>query len=132
MQGGRPAFPTIDFVHLKARSLGGLAAYESFAYIFDRLEQGLGLYRMKNFHCHFSKIEYTQGGEKRHLTFEDQTYGPISSLVARLIHERKASPVIICESAGTQAPRRGCHEKYPAKSGGSRMKKKKRKSPPPP
>lgn len=95
--------PTIDFGHLNARSLGGLAAYESFAYIFDRLEQGLGLYRMKNFHCHFSKIEYTQGGEKRHLTFEDQTYGPDFEPVARLIHERKASPVIICESAGTQA-----------------------------
>jgi deoxyribonuclease-4 len=95
--------PTIDFGHLNARTLGGLAKTSDFALIFNQLRQGLGEYRMKHFHSHFSRIEYTRGGEKRHLTFEDNVYGPDFWPVAELICERGASPVIICESAGTQA-----------------------------
>lgn len=95
--------PTIDFGHLNARTLGGLKEKSDFSQIFDKLHNGLGEYRMQHFHSHFSKIEYTQGGEKRHLTFEDEIYGPEFLPVAELIYERGGSPVMICESAGTQA-----------------------------
>lgn len=44
-----------------------------------------------------------RAGEKRHLTFEDQTYGPDFIPVAELILQYNCSPTIICESAGTQA-----------------------------
>ena len=53
-------------------------------------------------HIHFSKIEYTAGGEKRHLTFADDIYGPqFEPLIGQFI-SRDMSPTVICESAGTQ------------------------------
>ena len=72
--------------------------------IFERMEQLLGNERMRSFHAHFSKIEYTQpGGEKRHLTFADTVFGPSFEPLAELLCKKNASPTIICESAGTQA-----------------------------
>ena len=54
-------------------------------------------------HCHFSKIEYTDAGEKRHLTFEDATYGPDFEPLAEALVRDGLCPRIICESAGTMA-----------------------------
>ncbi len=96
--------PCIDFGHLNARTLGGLRAFSDYEEIFTKLENGLGLSRLREFHAHFSKIEYTQnGGEKRHLTFEDTVYGPDFEPVAELMAKKNCSPTIICESDGTQA-----------------------------
>ena len=96
--------PCIDFGHLNARSFGGLNSQQAFEQIFDIIENNLGIERLRNFHSHFSKIEYTQkGGEKRHLTFEDEIYGPNFEPVANLIVKKDCSPVFICESSGTQA-----------------------------
>ena len=96
--------PCIDFGHLNARTLGGLKTLEDFEHIFKTMKNELGEERMKSFHSHFSKIEYTEnGGEKRHLTFADETYGPSFDPVAELILKYNCSPVIICESDGTQA-----------------------------
>ena len=53
--------------------------------------------------CHFSKIEYTAGGEKRHLTFADNVFGPNYEPMLELTVKKNCSPIIICESAGTQA-----------------------------
>ena len=58
--------------------------------------------RAKLMHCHFSKIEYSKGGEVRHLTFEDRQFGPHFDTLAALLAQRDLSPHIICESAGTQ------------------------------
>lgn len=94
--------PTIDFGHLNARELGRFFTPEDYGAVLDIMEDRLGSWRAKNFHAHFSKIEYTQGGEKRHLTFEDTVYGPEFAPLAKVLVEREASPIIICESAGTQ------------------------------
>ena len=53
-------------------------------------------------HIHFSKIEYSKGGEVKHLTFEDSLYGPDFSPLGRLMAKRGYAPRVICESAGTQ------------------------------
>lgn len=96
--------PCIDFGHLNARTFGGLKSLEDFEHIFKTMKNELGEERMKTFHSHFSKIEYTEnGGEKRHLTFADAIYGPRFEPVAELILKYNCSPVIICESDGTQA-----------------------------
>ena len=95
--------PCIDFGHLNARTLGGLKTKADFEEIFDAIKNRLGEERHQNFHSHFSKIEYTKGGEKKHLTFEDTVYGPDFDFVAEIIAERDLSPTIISESAGTQA-----------------------------
>ena len=62
----------------------------------------LGIEKMKNFHIHFSKIEYSAKGEVRHLTFEDTHYGPEFLPLVAVLKKLKLEPVIVCESAGTQ------------------------------
>ena len=96
--------PCIDFGHLNARTLGSLKTAADYAEILDTIGNELGTDRLRCFHSHFSKIEYTQnGGEKRHLLFDDRIYGPEFEPLAELIAKRGLSPTFICESAGTQA-----------------------------
>ncbi|MBE6782015.1 MAG: endonuclease IV [Ruminococcaceae bacterium] len=95
--------PCIDFGHLNARDQGSLKRFEDFESIFSQIENRLGTDRLKIFHSHFSKIEYSAGGEVRHLTFADNVFGPSFEPVAELIYKKNCSPTIICESAGTQA-----------------------------
>ncbi len=95
--------PCIDFGHLNARDRGILKTYEDFESIFDAIENRLGISRLREYHSHFSKIEYSAGGEVRHLTFADNIYGPNFEPVAELTYKKQCSPTIICESAGTQA-----------------------------
>ncbi len=95
--------PCIDFGHLNARDLGILKTKEDFDKIFTDIRNALGTDRLKTFHSHFSKIEYTTGGEKRHLTFQDDVYGPNFEPMLDLVVKYDCSPTFICESAGTQA-----------------------------
>ncbi len=95
--------PCVDFGHLNSRTLGGLNTEEAFAAVLDRLHNELGAERAAGFHAHFSKIEYTKGGEKRHLTFEDTVFGPEPAPLMKLIRERGLHPTFICESDGTQS-----------------------------
>lgn len=95
--------PTVDFGHLNARTLGGIKSKDDYAGILDAIENALGFERLKSMHIHFSKIEYTNGGEKRHLTFADKQFGPDFEPLIEEIHKRKLEPSIICESDGTQA-----------------------------
>lgn len=95
--------PCIDFGHLNARDLGILKTIADFENIFIAIKNKLGSDRLKSFHSHFSKIEYTTGGEKKHLTFEDSVYGPDFEPVMELTYKYGCNSVFICESAGTQA-----------------------------
>ena len=63
----------------------------------------MGSARLSEFHSHFSKIEYTTGGEKKHLTFADTVFGPSYEPLMELVAQKNLSPTFICESAGTQA-----------------------------
>lgn len=96
--------PCIDWGHLNARTLGKMTAREEFEEAFRLFDDRLGRDRLKVFHSHFSRIEYTEnGGEKRHLTFADERYGPWFEPLAEVILKYGCEPVIICESAGTQS-----------------------------
>ena len=95
--------PCIDFGHLNARTLGQVNSKEAFLYIVDEIGNRLGEYRQKHFHSHFSKIEYTTGGEKKHLTFEDQVFGPNFEPLMDIIFDKGLEPTFICESDGTQS-----------------------------
>jgi len=96
--------PVVDFGHLNARHLGGyFSDCDSYRAIFDKIATTLGDDYAYNLHCHFSKIEYTKAGEKKHLTFEDAVFGPDFEPLAEAIVREGVCPRIICESAGTMA-----------------------------
>lgn len=94
--------PCIDFGHVNSMSLGGLKEKEDFEKIFDVLKNKLGGYRATNFHAHYSRIEYTNAGEKKHHRFDETEYEPEFWPIAEIIAKRNLSPIIICESRGTQ------------------------------
>lgn len=96
--------PTIDFGHLYCRELGRLKTCEDFEKELQMYIDELGYERMKHFHSHFSKMIYTEnGGEKCHVTFKDEEYGPDYKEVIKAIKKLNLEPTIICESAGTQS-----------------------------
>lgn len=95
--------PCVDFGHLNARTLGGIKNEADYAAILDEIENKLGHDRLRRFHVHFSRIMYTTGGEKMHLTFSDKEYGPEFEPLMEQFAKRNLCPSIICESAGTQA-----------------------------
>lgn len=95
--------PCVDFGHLNARTLGGFRTKTDFLNAFDEMERTLGRERMQSFHCHFSRIEYSAGGEKQHLIFADERFGPDYRPFLEAVAERGLTPQVQCESAGTQA-----------------------------
>jgi deoxyribonuclease-4 len=64
----------------------------------ENVETRLGAEAAKNMHCHFTKIEFTRKGEKRHHTLEEKRYGPEFEMLAKVISEFRLRPVIISES----------------------------------
>ena len=97
--------PVVDFGHLNARvcGVGGYRTRDDYMRTFDAIACALGDNAAIHLHSHFSKIEYTNAGERRHLTFEDMQYGPDFEPLMEAIAELGVMPTIICESAGTQA-----------------------------
>ena len=111
--------PVVDFGHMNAREMGGVfVTVDDYKRIFDRIAKGVSPEAAQNLHCHFSKIEYTQGGEKRHLTFADTQYGPSFEPLMQAVMELGVTPTFICESDGTQAEDALSMKKYFASIGG--------------
>ena len=59
--------------------------------------------KIKNVHIHFSKIQYGIKGEIRHLTLDDEKYGPEFEPLAAAINKLRLEPTIICESSEIMA-----------------------------
>ena len=94
--------PAVDFGHINAREFGSLKTEKDYLDRLNYMVDELGYEKMKHFHIHFSKIEYSAKGEVRHLTFEDEHYGPDFAPLASALKKLRLEPFIICESAGTQ------------------------------
>ncbi|MEM2911293.1 MAG: TIM barrel protein [Candidatus Bathyarchaeia archaeon] len=90
--------PVIDWAHLHARDRGRFKTVEDFREVFMEIENCLGAEAVKNMHCHFTKIEFTDKGEKRHHVLDEAEYGPDFELLAKVIAEFRLNPVIISES----------------------------------
>lgn len=96
--------PVVDFGHLNARDAGGVfRTVDDYTRVFDRIGETLGDAYARYLHCHFSKIEFTDAGEKRHLTFADALYGPPFEPLMEAIARDALCPKIVCESDGTMA-----------------------------
>jgi deoxyribonuclease-4 len=90
--------PNIDWAHLHARDLGRFKTIDDMCSVMDEVEKRLGAKALKNLHCHFSHIEFTDKGERRHHNLEEVGYGPDFKFLAKLIAERNLKPVIACET----------------------------------
>lgn len=90
--------PVIDWAHLHARSGGLFKTVNDFREVVEEIENMLGSDAVKNMHCHFTKVEFTDKGEKCHHTLDNAEYGPEFSMLAKIIAEFKLRPVIISES----------------------------------
>ena len=94
--------PCVDFGHLNAREGGIFFTDDDYARVIERLAEGVGEKKCSIMHVHFSKIEFSAGGEVRHLTFEDRQFGPDYRPFLEEVAQREMECVVICESAGTQ------------------------------
>ena len=95
--------PCIDFGHINAREQGSLKTVDDYKSRLQYMIDELGYERMKHFHSHFSKIMYSAKGEIKHLTFEDEIYGPEFEPLAIALKDLKLEPYIVSESSGKQA-----------------------------
>lgn len=95
--------PAIDFGHINAREQGSLRTVEDYKSRLEYMISELGYERVKHFHVHFSKIMYGGKGEIKHLTFQDDKYGPEFQPLAVALKQLELEPYIVSESDGTQA-----------------------------
>ncbi len=94
--------PCVDFGHVNAREQGSLKTRRDYENLLGYMTERLGYGKMKEFHVHFSKIEYSAKGEVRHLTFADDKFGPEFPPLAAALKTLRLEPYIVSESAGTQ------------------------------
>lgn len=105
--------PVVDFGHMNARECGGVFnTSDDYMRVFDRIDRALGAEIATNLHCHFSRIEWTAAGEKKHLTFSDTEFGPDFEPLIEAMVKNSLTPTIISESAGTQSDDALAMKKY--------------------
>jgi deoxyribonuclease-4 len=88
----------IDWGHLHARHQGRFRKTADFRAVAETVERRLGTDAARTMHCHFSKIEFTDKGERRHHVLDEPRYGPDFEMLAEVMAEFKMRPVIICET----------------------------------
>lgn len=109
--------PCIDFGHLHGRTLGKfLNCKEEFEQVFNQLYAGLPSWKVNYMHIHFSKLEYTGKGEKKHVPFSVHNAGPKPATFLRALPERQDfNPVIVCESPNSYVDGRLLQRNYYAR-----------------
>jgi deoxyribonuclease-4 len=91
----KQARPVIDFAHLHAVSNGGLKRKEDYEAIINQIKKGLGPEYLKEMHCHFSGIIFSDKGERYHIPIDSS---PPFKPLAELIAEKNYRFTIISES----------------------------------
>jgi len=87
--------PVIDFAHYYARA-NPLKSEEDYKKVLDYCEKNLGEKFAKNLHIHFSGIEFTEKGERKHLPVKSNT--PPFKPLLKVLKEGGYAGKIICES----------------------------------
>lgn len=120
-------YPVVDFGHLNCRGrsesgvfdtvdatpTGGVfVTVDDYRAVFDKIGSTLGDSYADTLHCHFSKIEYTKQGEKRHVNFNDDGFEPPFEPLMEAIIKENVSPRIISESAGMQTEDAAAMKQY--------------------
>lgn len=92
--------PTIDFAHLHARGRGCIKGADDYNKILGKLEDSLGDigHKTQPLHCHFTRIEYTDAGERKHHVLNETEYGPPLELLLKALIDCGWHTTIICET----------------------------------
>ncbi|HPX77538.1 MAG TPA: TIM barrel protein [Methanobacterium sp.] len=86
--------PTIDFAHLHAREFGLFKDKNDYRKIFGLLEDELDIDIL---HCHYTHIEYTDKGERRHHVLGEDYGPPLDPLLSEII-DQGWNVTLICET----------------------------------
>ncbi|HOI40415.1 MAG TPA: TIM barrel protein [Methanobacterium sp.] len=92
--------PTIDFAHLHARGRGCIKGLDDYHRILGKLGDFLEDIGNKTqpLHCHFTRIEYTDAGERKHHVLNETEYGPPLDLLLEALIDCGWYATIICET----------------------------------
>ena len=106
--------PTIDFAHLHARGRGCIKGADDYHKILTKLEEGLGgIGQGSEFlHCHFTRIEYTDAGERKHHVMMETEYGPPLEPLLEVLIDCGWNATIICETPFLEKDALLMQEKY--------------------
>ena len=86
----------VDPAHMHARSNGAWNSAEEWHEMFDLYEKYLGKKSLKSMHMHYSGIEYSEKGERKHLPLQESDAKWRDFL--KVLKEREIAGTVVCES----------------------------------
>ena len=89
-------YPTVDPAHMHARTNGEWNTYAEWNKMFDLHAEYLGDDSLKHVHMHYSGIEYTEKGERKHLPLKESD--ALWEDFLRVLKDRKIEGTVVCES----------------------------------
>lgn len=89
-------YPTVDLAHLHARYNGKINSSKEWNEMLDTYQFFLGKSSLKTMHMHFSGIEYTVKGERRHLPLKESDAKWKDFLA--VLKARGVGGTVVCES----------------------------------
>ncbi len=89
-------YPTIDPAHMHARANGGENSTKEWNTMLDTYAKYLGKKSLDQMHLHYSGIEYTEKGERKHLPLQESD-AKWKDFV-KVLKDRKVGGTVVCES----------------------------------
>jgi len=89
-------YPTVDSAHMHARTNGEWNTTEEWNAMFDLYEKYLGKKSLKSVHMHYSGIEYTEKGERKHLPLQESDARWKDFI--KVLRDREIEGTVVCES----------------------------------
>ncbi|MFA5800514.1 MAG: TIM barrel protein [Candidatus Peribacteraceae bacterium] len=89
-------YPTVDPAHLHARYNGKINSSKEWNEMLDTYQSFLGKRSLETMHIHFSGIEYTMKGERKHLPLEESDAKWRDFLA--VLKKRGVGGTVVCES----------------------------------
>lgn len=89
-------YPVVDFAHIHARQNGVFNTADEWKQALELYAHYLGAERLGQVHFHYSGIEYTERGERRHLPFTESDANWVEFL--QLLKSENIGGILVCES----------------------------------